>query len=175
MREIIISDYDPIWVALFEIEKSRLETSLASYAPAIEHIGSTSVPGLAAKPVIDIMVGIANEEDLDALIIPVETLDFEYVKQYEDVMPYRRYFRRDTGGIRSHHIHAVVSTHEFWTTHLAFRNHLRSNSADTSAYEALKRRLAVEYRFDPKGYTDAKAEFIQKIIVRTMAGASIDS
>jgi len=167
MREIIICDYDPHWVELFQEEKLRLHSLLEHLSPVIEHIGSTSVSNLGAKPVIDIMIGLDREEALDMLIAPIEVLGYSYRKEHEAEMPYRRFFRKDTAGIRSHHIHAVSLTHPFWPRHIAFRDHLRNNLVDAIEYEALKRQLADQYRFDADGYTEAKSAFIQSIIART--------
>lgn len=164
MREIVICDYDPNWVARFEREHDLLTAALASFSPIIEHIGSTSVPNLAAKPVIDIMIGIPLEERLNELIEPIEALGYEYVQKYESDMPFRRFFRKETSGIRSHHIHAVAIMGNFWRRHLAFRDWLRSHSEDAHAYEALKRQLCIRYRFDSDRYTDAKSDFIEGIL-----------
>jgi GrpB-like predicted nucleotidyltransferase (UPF0157 family) len=175
MREIIISDYDPFWTELFREEKHRLHSLLDHFSPVIEHIGSTAVLNLGAKPVIDIMIGIDHEDDLDLLIVPIESLGYSYRKEHESEMPYRRFFRKDTDEIRSHHIHAVSRSHPFWARHIAFRDHLRNNLPDAIEYEALKRSLAQQYRFDADGYTEAKSAFIQSIIARTEEASSVRS
>jgi GrpB-like predicted nucleotidyltransferase (UPF0157 family) len=170
MREIIIEQYNAHWPALFTAECQLLSSALHPLPPAtIEHIGSTSVPLLGAKPVIDIMIGVESEDRLDDLIVPIVSLGYEYGKEHEDEMPFRRFFRKHTNGIRSHHIHAVSLQHPFWETHLAFRDHMRANPEDAIEYEQLKRKLAGEHRFDPDGYTDAKAGFIRRIIDKALA------
>jgi GrpB-like predicted nucleotidyltransferase (UPF0157 family) len=167
MREIIICDYDPNWVNMFEYERRQLLAILHHLSPTIEHIGSTAVPRLGAKPVIDIMIGVPNDHELDLLIVPIESLGYSYRKEHEDTMPYRRFFRKDTNGFRSHHIHAVRVAHPFWEKHLAFRDQLRTSPSDAEEYEALKRQLAARYRFDPDGYSEAKTDFVHRIIGRT--------
>lgn len=129
----------------------------------IEHIGSTAVPGLAAKPIIDIMVGLENFALADSLVPRVTTLGYEYVQKYEAVMPLRRYFRRDTNGARSHHLHMVAVGGEFWERHLLFRDYLRQHPDVAADYAALKRQLAAREWHDVNDYADAKTEFIRSI------------
>ena len=165
MREIIICNYDPNWPHQFDYERIQLLSILEQLVPvAIEHIGSTSVPLLGAKPVIDIMIGVQSDDHLDVLIAPIQTLGYVYGKEHEADMPFRRFFRKDTDGLRSHHIHAVSRSHPFWETHLTFRDHLRSNPAVAREYETLKRGLAAQYRFDPDGYSTAKGPFITSVL-----------
>lgn len=165
MREIIICNYDPNWPHQFDNERIQLLSIFEQITPiAIEHIGSTSVPLLGAKPVIDIMIGVEHEHELDLLIAPIEMLGYSYGKEHEVDMPFRRFFRKDTNGIRSHHIHAVTRSHPFWETHLAFREHLRTNPLVAQEYETLKRKLAGEHRFDPDGYSTAKGPFITSVL-----------
>src|SRR5579883_235144 len=99
---IIINVYDRAWPMLFETEKKLLLPVIAG--AAIEHIGSTAVEGLWAKPVIDIMIGISDDEELDRLIPSIEKLGYSYHPEFEHEMPERRYFRKEKNGIRTHQI-----------------------------------------------------------------------
>src|SRR5437016_2277168 len=105
--KIIIKEYNPKWQKLFETEHEVIMEAIGHYVADIQHIGSTSVKGLAAKPIIDIMVGLRRLLDAQDCIMPIEALDYEYVPEYEVEFPERRYFRKDINGVRSHHIHMV--------------------------------------------------------------------
>jgi GrpB-like predicted nucleotidyltransferase (UPF0157 family) len=160
--KIVIADYDPNWPAMFITERSRLLSSIGQWTAAIEHIGSTSVPGLAAKPVIDIMIGVHKLADADAHCIgPICALGYEYVQAFESVMPFRRYFRRNAhDNVRTHQIHLVEIASEFWERHLVFRDYLRTHPDDAWQYEQLKRDLAPKFT-DVNDYADAKTAFIK--------------
>src|SRR5437773_12390396 len=108
-RPIVIANYNPRWPVMFEEERARLLAAVNDWVCGIEHIGSTAVPGLAAKPVIDILVGVRALADADQYCIgPICSLSYEYVPAFETVMPFRRYFRRLTDeATHSYHIHLV--------------------------------------------------------------------
>jgi GrpB-like predicted nucleotidyltransferase (UPF0157 family) len=160
--KIRIADYDPRWPAMFEAERARLLNVICDWVTGIEHIGSTSVPGLAAKPVIDMLVGVRALDDADSHCIgPICDLGYEYVSEFESVMPYRRFFRRDDDdGQRTHQIHLVEQGTDFWQRHLLFRDYLRAHSEQARSYEQLKRRLAPQFS-DVNDYAEAKTEFIR--------------
>jgi GrpB-like predicted nucleotidyltransferase (UPF0157 family) len=162
LRPIVVVDYDPRWPAMFEAERVRLVDVVGDWVLEIEHIGSTSVPGLAAKPVIDILVGVRALTDADSNCIePICGLAYEYVQQFETVMPFRRYFRRLTSdGNHSHHIHLIEKESDFWERHLLFRDYLRAHPERALEYEQLKRRLAPQFS-DVNDYAAAKTEFIR--------------
>ncbi|TMK64535.1 MAG: GrpB family protein [Actinobacteria bacterium] len=123
-----IAPYDPRWPEAFAAAESELHTVLRSWVVAIEHIGSTAVPGLPAKPVIDILVGVHTLADNDAIVVAVESLGYEYVPEYEDELPDRRYFRRWAAGRRTHQIHLVERTNtDWWDRHIGFRDWLRTH------------------------------------------------
>jgi GrpB-like predicted nucleotidyltransferase (UPF0157 family) len=129
----------------------------------LEHIGSTSIPGLGAKPVIDILLGVTRHRNAEDIIPKMELLGYEYVFKYEDVMPERRYFIKTVNGKSTHHIHSVEITSEFWKRHLLFRDYLRANSNIRNEYYELKKKLSEIDWEDKMGYTDAKTDFIRKI------------
>jgi GrpB-like predicted nucleotidyltransferase (UPF0157 family) len=103
--KVPIVEYRPQWRKMFEEEKQLLQAVLGEVSVKVEHIGSTSVDGLAAKPVIDIMVGLTDFSLADSLVSRIEALGYEYIKKYEDEMPFRRYFVKNLNGIRTHQIH----------------------------------------------------------------------
>ena len=164
---IVIADYDPRWPAMFEEERARILEAVGEWIVDIQHVGSTSVPGLAAKPIVDIMPGIRSLADTPQIIEPLARIAYEYVAEYEDQLPERRYFRKPPGPERQwrrdFHLHMVETTSPFWRRHLAFRDYLRSHPEACDEYAALKRRLAAVYTADREGYTEAKTEFITRI------------
>jgi GrpB-like predicted nucleotidyltransferase (UPF0157 family) len=162
--KIIIKQYDPKWQLLFETERDELMEAIGHYVADIQHIGSTAVPGLAAKPVIDILVGLRRLLDAQDCIMPIEAMDYEYVPEFEAEFPERRYFRKVTSGVRSHHIHMVEIGTDFWKRHLQFRDHLRKHPETANEYASLKRELAVTFENDREGYTNAKTPFIENIL-----------
>jgi GrpB-like predicted nucleotidyltransferase (UPF0157 family) len=167
--KIVIADYDPHWPSMFENEKSRLIESIGQWVLDIQHIGSTSVSGLGAKPVIDIMIGVRKLQETDThCLIPISGLGYEYIKKYEDQMPYRRYFRKSQAeNFLEHHIHLVEKGGEFWERHLAFRDYLRANPKAAREYEQLKRKLAPQF-IDGNEYAAAKTDFIKGIEAKAL-------
>ena len=160
---IVVVRYDPQWPDMFVEERARLLNVVGDWVIGVEHIGSTSVPGLAAKPVIDILVGVRALADADAQLHSSRSavLGYEYIQAFETVMPFRRYFRRLTDELKhSHHIHLVEQESEFWERHLLFRDYLRAHPEQAREYEQLKRRLAPQFS-DVNDYAEAKTEFIR--------------
>ena len=163
MRPIIIADHNAAWAARFEAERVLLTRVFEGAVVDIEHVGSTAVPGLAAKPIVDIMLGAQTLDVVEARIPALEANGYEYVDIYEDVMPERRYFRKNDNGVRSVHLHSVVTDDAFWRRHLHFRDYLRANPEAAAEYQSLKRGLAEKHRMDPEAYMDGKSAFIQAI------------
>jgi len=161
--KINIEKYNPDWKKMFEDEKQSLLTILSGQGIKIEHIGSTAVEGLGAKPVIDIMVGLTNFRYTDDLIPKIIGLGYRYIKEYDSIMPYRRFFVKENHGIRTHHIHMVEIGTNFWVRHLKFRDHLRTNKMDREKYYQLKKELSKREWADGNEYAYAKSEFIKKI------------
>ncbi len=150
----VIVTYDPRRPTLFEEEWARLLATTGTLLAAIEHIGSTAVPGLAASPIIDILGGVRELGEVARYVAALEGIGYEYVAQYEVYIPERRYFRKPrTGqGHRTHHLHIVELTSTFWHRQLLFREYLRTHPVALRAYADLKGRLAVEYGDDGQGY-----------------------
>ena len=185
---IQIVDADPGWPARYVA--ARAELAAIPGVVAIEHVGSTAVPGLAGKPVIDLAAGVADPALLDvsaeepwtatashslaprgaaahvALVVAITSLG--YVYRGEADIPGRLYFRRDTAGVRTHHLHVALLGGAFWDDHLLFRDYLRAHPARAAAYAAVKRALAAALA-DRAAYTDAKGPFIRETMALARA------
>lgn len=159
---IVLADYDPVWPAGFERERVRLAIVLREWlAGPIEHIGSTAVPGLRAKPIIDIMAGVHTLDDSRPAIAAATGLQYVYFPYRTDVM---HWFCKPSPVHRTHHLHLVPVTSQLWADRLAFRDHLRQCPMLAAEYAALKSELANQFRTDREGYTDAKAPFIARVL-----------
>jgi NAD-dependent deacetylase len=134
--------YDPAWPRLYQEEAARVHAALGEDVVAIEHMGSTGVPGLAAKPVIDVSVGLRRLELSPDQIAAVEALGYEYLG--ENGLPGRLFFRRSEAGRRTHHLHLVQVNGEHWHRHRAFRDYLRAHPDEVERYAAEKLKLAAE-------------------------------
>ena len=164
MRQIIIANYDLRWPVMYEEERTRILAAVGRYITAIEHVGSTAVPGLGAKPVIDIMLGVDTLADADPCIEPIINLGYVYVPDYEDEIPNRRFFKKMLAdGTHTHHVHLVETSSEFWEDHLLFRDYLRAHPEIAWDYERVKRELAPHFN-NGNDYSDAKTDFIQSVM-----------
>jgi GrpB-like predicted nucleotidyltransferase (UPF0157 family) len=169
-EEIEVVPYDPRWPDWFAREKAHLLACLpAGLIRRVEHFGSTAVPGLAAKPVVDMLVEVTSLEETRARIVPIlEAQGYEYLwrpTRGDDGPPFYAWFiRRDPRtGARTHHIHMVeASFTEHWDR-LRFRDHLIANPAAAREYEELKLRAAAAHPRDRAAYTEAKTEFILRL------------
>jgi GrpB-like predicted nucleotidyltransferase (UPF0157 family) len=156
-----IVPYDPSWPMRFREEAEILRRALRTWlVGAIEHIGSTAVPNLAGKPVIDIMAGVQTLESSRAAISAATELGYCYA-------PYRaeleHWFCKPSPAFRTHHLHLIAVGSPQWRRPIAFRNYLRAHADIAVEYEALKRRLALEHRVDREAYTNGKRPFIERI------------
>lgn len=160
MSTVIVVDYDPSWPRQFEALRATVWPVVASLAVAIEHVGSTAVPGLAAKPVIDLDV-IVPAHHVAAAIERLRTIGYEH--RGDCGVPQREAFRRPPGSL-PHHLYLCPETSPALANHLAIRDHLRANPAAAQAYGALKKRLAKEFADDIDGYVEAKTAFLVTIL-----------
>lgn len=164
MPSVTLQAPNPGWAAAFNDLAGALADALAGANARIVHIGSTAVPGLPAKPVLDVLVGVDALPVLEARRASLEALGFRYRPEHEGALPQRRYFTRDPGpGLRVH-LHGVVAGGALWRDHLAFRDALRADAALRDAYAALKRDLAQRFAHDKAAYTEAKAPFIARVL-----------
>lgn len=164
---IEILPYSALWPQWFAIERCLLTSVFSSPEVQIEHIGSTAVPGLGAKPIVDILLGAPSLAAIEAKIPALVARDYQYMPEHEAVLPQRRFLAKPQLRPRRFHLHAVVLGSPFWSEHLAFREALRSDSEVARAYEKLKRELALRFGFDRAGYTEAKSVFIRSVLAGT--------
>ena len=168
-RIIEVVDYDPNWIKAFEKEAAALSHVFSERLLEIHHVGSTSVPNLAAKPIIDVLVVLDDTSDIDLFSPAMERLGYRVRGECLDAeipgTPGRFYFTKETNGVRSHHAHVCAKGHQEIFDKLAFRNYLRANTDVANAYESLKRRAASDHRFDNIGYMLAKDDFVKTTLV----------
>jgi GrpB-like predicted nucleotidyltransferase (UPF0157 family) len=160
-RPIIVVDYDPQWPILFEQEKAAITATLGNRVLMVEHIGSTAVPGLAARPVIDIAVGIQSLAGAPSLIPYIEQLGYIYDPILEQLTPERRFFWKGTSTIHTYHLHLAEPDQSVLRKPLQFRDYLRKHSDAAEEYGVLKRELAKSYVQDLDAYVAGKTGFIE--------------
>jgi GrpB-like predicted nucleotidyltransferase (UPF0157 family) len=161
-RNIVVVEYKSEWPEEFAAESRQLNDTLASVLTAIHHIGSTSVPGLAAKPIIDILAVVRNLDELDSCNDAMTDLGYEPKGEFGIVG--RRFFAKGGDADRTHHVHAYEAGHLEIGTHLGFRDYLRVHSDQAVRYAELKAKLAERYRNDIEAYMAGKAPFIIEIL-----------
>ena len=159
-----LSAYSPMWPAVFDIERGRLLEIFGADAVLVEHVGSTAVPGLGAKPIIDILLGAPTLAVVDRHIPQLVETGYRYVQEFERAIPERRYLVKVQGHPGHFHLHAVVYDTPFWRDHLAFRDILRDDPGLAVRYWRLKSALAARHRNDRAAYTEGKAEFIKNAL-----------
>jgi GrpB-like predicted nucleotidyltransferase (UPF0157 family) len=154
-------EYSSEWPRLFERERNRIMAACGEHLFTIEHVGSTSVPGLIAKPVLDIMPALRSAAAGEAIVGPMLGLGYEYRGEFG--LPGRFLFvlRHEEQNVV--HCHAWPGDHPQYRRHVAFRDYLRCHPDAAAEYAALKRKLAVEHAADRDAYTDAKDDFIRRI------------
>ena len=164
-----IVEYHPEWAEIFECERASILESCSPWEMEVHHVGSTSVPGLAAKPILYILPMVAIPDDGDNTVEPMTTLGYRY--RGENGLPGRFYFDKIVDGRTIVHAHMYRQDHSDVRKLVAFRDRLRSHMETASEYERLKRELASKHRDDRVAYTDAKGAFIKE----TTASAIADS
>lgn len=178
-KRIRIVDYDPEWPGAFNSIKQVIERTVGDLALRIEHVGSTSIPGLSAKPIIDLDVVIPSYEELPEVVAQLVTLG--YIHEGELGVKGREAFKRSgidvpldgTGKTwPSHHLYVCPQDGEGLVRHLAFRDYMRAHPEEIAQYEEVKRLLAEQYPYDGEAYTDGKTAYIEGILRR--AGLPLD-
>ena len=165
-REAIrLVPYDPAWPRLYADERERLVAAVGDLFLDVQHIGSTSVPGLSAKPIIDIAAAVRDFDEAAACVAPIVALG--YVYRGENGIPRRHYFTR--GSPTLFHLHVLEARSLDWHEHLLFRDYLRDHPDVVAEYARLKEGLARRYAGDRAGYTDAKAPFIRRTLTLAWA------
>lgn len=160
-RRIEVVPHNPEWVKKYTVEATLLNAIFGDLLLSIHHIGSTSIPGIKAKPVIDIMIVVSDLAGVDGLNPAMVSAGYEPMGEFG--IHNRRYFKKDTAGIRSHHVHAYLKDTPDIPEHLNFRDYLRTHPDEAQAYSQLKEKLAEQYRYDSENYTESKTDFIKRI------------
>jgi GrpB-like predicted nucleotidyltransferase (UPF0157 family) len=157
------------WTLLFEEERARIETAVGPYILDIQHVGSTAIPGIPAKPIIDINVAVRNFEEAAVCIDPLVQLG--YVYRGENGIPRRHYFHKGSPGSpgspdspHTHHLHMDEISGPAWQNQILFRDYLRQHPETAAQYARLKTELAQRYPTDRNVYLDGKAPFIEKVL-----------
>jgi GrpB-like predicted nucleotidyltransferase (UPF0157 family) len=169
-RPVVLADYDPAWPRTFEVLRDEIAAACGDLIVRIEHIGSTSVPGLAAKPVIDVMPGLRRFEAGDRCAALLAPLNYRY--KGDGGIPGRHYFQKDwdsATGERIANVHMYEVGHDEWIAHLAFRDLLREHDEWRLRYEALKRELATRHPNDMEAYAEAKTAFVKEAVAQRLA------
>ncbi len=164
IEPIEIHPYNPQWPQEFSEIGKNMRRALGEIALRVDHIGSTSIPGLAAKPIIDIQISVESLEPVEPFLTPLEKLGYYWRKgkKYEKT---KRYFRETQGMRRTHvHVRKLGSWHQQFP--LLFRDYMRVHKQDCEKYESVKRELAQQYRYEREKYTDSKSDIFWEIIAR---------
>jgi GrpB-like predicted nucleotidyltransferase (UPF0157 family) len=164
-EQVTLKVYDPNWPVLFAAERSRLMQLLPQIL-AIEHIGSTAVEGMTAKPVIDVMAGVATLQIAEALAPALCRNGYTTSIEFNASLDDRKWFMRWADGHRTHHLHVMVHNARPWLDRLQFRDALRSSAELASRYVDLKQQLAGSHARDREAYTAAKTAFVQDVLSR---------
>ncbi|MCA1054152.1 GrpB family protein [Rossellomorea aquimaris] len=167
-----LNEYNPEWETLFDYERKQIIGVIGDEIIGIEHIGSTSIKGLIAKPIIDIMVGVDGLGRTPSLVRPLNEVGFEYVPKPE--LKDRRFFRKGLWGKGTCHLHICEIQSTEWIEKLLFRDYLREHPAVAAEYAQLKRELALTFKHDRPAYTREKEPFIRGVIERARMGEVYD-
>ncbi len=155
------------WAGEFRAEAERLTAALGDEVVAVHHVGSTAIPGISAKPIIDILLEVREVERLDGLGPEMSGLGYEAKGEFG--LPGRRFFVKHAGERRTHQIHAYTTGNPELERHLAFRDYMISHPEDAEAYGRLKEELARRFSTDIEGYMDGKDAFIKEMERRALA------
>lgn len=162
MKKVEVVPYNPKWREVFEAEAKDVAIALSENVIAIHHIGSTAIPKIYAKPVIDLLVEVRNITEVDERSSKMESLGYEVMGEYG--ITGRRYFRKDNQeGVRTHQIHVFEIGSEQINRHLAFRNYMITHPIDAQTYSELKKKLAKAHSQNIDEYMDGKDGFIKEI------------
>ncbi len=155
-------EYQKGWVSLYKAEHQQLKSALNDFVSDIQHIGSTSVPGLCAKPIIDIMIGVKTLENYVELIDILKIIGYEFRECASE--PDRKFFLKRNNDISTHHLHIVEIDTEEWNKHIIFRDYLIDHKETADKYGCLKLELARKFPEDRDNYIVAKSKFINMIV-----------
>jgi len=165
-----VMPHQATWSRLFEEEAANLQTAMGEPALLIEHVGSTAIEGMDAKPIIDLMVAVPSLAHATALVPVLEGLGYE--DRGDGGAPGRLFLAKGPPSRRTHHLSLAEPTSAFWREKLRFRDYLRSHPEAAEAYRQLKRGLAARHPSDRGAYTDGKEAFVKDILVAAMQARS---
>ncbi|NNF98215.1 MAG: GrpB family protein [Desulfobacteraceae bacterium] len=173
--KVVLEPHAKEWADAFSRILEKLHTNLRRDVE-IHHIGSTAIPGIFAKPIVDILIGIDDGHALGDYVEPITAMGYGYIPEYEVYMPFRRYFvMLDQNNNHTQHLHLVYRGHTFFEDHLFFRDHLLHNPATAKQYEALKKRLSQKEWKDGNEYASAKSDFIDAILEKKPKNPQIET
>ena len=161
VEPVIVVGYDPRWAATFSRLRDLIAGSLGDLPATIEHVGGTSVPGAAAKPIIDIDVVLASRGHISRAIQLLTTAGYRHLG---DLGIVGREAFDSPAGLSAHHLYVVVLGNSEHLRHLRFRDYLRSHPEETRRYSELKKSLAISFRNDREAYTEAKSDFVEGVL-----------
>jgi len=167
-KTVKLIPYQQLWRNFFEKEKIRIKEGFRNWILGhnikIEHIGSTAVPGISAKPIIDILIGVESSEveDIHWTQEPLESLGYEFVPLACEVD--KLFFALGNDSNRTHHVHVTIYGNNRWKNDLMFRDYLRTHPDTANKYDQLKKELSKKYPNDRKSYTEGKEKFILSVL-----------
>ncbi len=174
---MLVVPYDARWPVEFERERVRIAAALGSLALRVDHNGSTAVPGLAAKPIIDIQISVASLQPLERYRAPLASLGYVHMPHPDDA--FCPFFHRPSPWPHTHHVHVVAAGGDEERRTLAFRDYLREHAGAAREYAALKHELARRFSADDaasrEGYASAKTEFVERILAAAAPRRGADS
>ena len=168
VETVEVVDYDEAWASAFQIEREVLTAAIGEYmVGSIEHVGSTSVPGLAAKPIVDIQVGVEGLEEVRSAFSVLERSGYCHDAA---VCPHTmHFFDKRKRGEQPYNLQLIPYRSDCWNMRIDFRDYLRSNPAVANEYAVLKRGLAQRFRLDREAYGEAKSGFIRRVVRQAMS------
>jgi len=161
-----LKPYNPKWKDLFVQESDLISSAISEFLVDIQHIGSTAIPDIVSKPIIDVAAAIDSLENIEKIIAPLEKIGFIY--RGEQGIPDRHLFVKGGEEFRTHHLHVMFKEHHEWKKHLVFRDYLLEHPEEARQYSELKKKLEKEYKEDREAYTDSKTTFINGILEKAM-------
>lgn len=159
-----IVPYDPRWPVEYGVERDRLLRMFPAAFSGIEHVGSTAVPGLAAKPIIDLIVAVPSMEVADVVMHSLVDIGYLFSADFNIKLGDSRWMMKHSNGRRTHHLHMVLPGSSNWLDKIRFRDLLRADAGLAAKYLSLKKDLAQRYSQDREAYTEAKADFVRNAL-----------
>ncbi len=160
---VTLKQYDPRWAELFRIEKTEIIEHMGDSALAVEHVGSTAMPGMVAKPILDLMVAVDSIDDFDRFTPTLEKLDCQFMRDNRDEQEHVLYIKGPEEK-RTHYLKLTTIDSEFWKEHILFRDYLISHPVRAEQYKELKRHLLAKHKGARENYTKDKETFINETL-----------